>query len=47
MDLTELLDGLLLGFTSYTRLDNGTLHIGTTNGISTYTGFSDNGWLSF
>ena len=30
-------------FTSYTRLENGTLHIGTTNGISTYTGYSDNG----
>ena len=30
-------------FTSYTRLENGTLHIGTTSGISTYTGYSDNG----
>jgi hypothetical protein len=30
-------------FTSYTRLENGTLHVGTTNGISTYTGYSDNG----
>ena len=30
-------------FTSFTRLENGTLHIGTTNGISTYTGYSDNG----
>jgi hypothetical protein len=30
-------------FTSYTRLENGTLHIGTTDGISTYTGYSDNG----
>jgi len=30
-------------FTSYTRLEDGTLHIGTTNGISTYTGYSDNG----
>ena len=30
-------------FTSYTRLEDGTLHVGTTNGISTYTGYSDNG----
>ena len=30
-------------FTSYTRLENGTLHIGTTSGISTYTGYNDNG----
>ncbi len=30
-------------FTSYTRLENGTLHIGTSSGISTYTGYSDNG----
>ena len=30
-------------FTSFTRLENGTLHIGTTSGISTYTGYSDNG----
>jgi hypothetical protein len=30
-------------FTSFTRLDNGTLYIGTNNGISTYTGYSDNG----
>ena len=30
-------------FTSFTRLENGTLHIGTTDGISTYTGYSDNG----
>ena len=30
-------------FTSFTRLENGTLYIGTTNGISTYTGYSDNG----
>jgi hypothetical protein len=30
-------------FTSFTRLEDGTLHIGTTNGISTYTGYSDNG----
>ena len=30
-------------FTSYTRLENGTLHVGTTSGISTYTGYSDNG----
>jgi len=31
------------GFTSFTRLTDGTLYIGTTNGISTYTGYSDNG----
>ena len=30
-------------FTSYTRLEDGTLHVGTINGISTYTGYSDNG----
>ena len=30
-------------FTSFTRLEDGTLHVGTTNGISTYTGYSDNG----
>ena len=30
-------------FTSFTRLENGTLYIGTSNGISTYTGYSDNG----
>ena len=30
-------------FTAYTRLDDGTLYIGTINGISTYTGYSDNG----
>lgn len=30
-------------FTSFTRLEDGTLYIGTTNGISTYTGYSDNG----
>jgi hypothetical protein len=30
-------------FTSYTRLEDGTLHIGTSSGISTYTGYSDNG----
>jgi hypothetical protein len=30
-------------FTSFTRLEDGTLHIGTTDGISTYTGYSDNG----
>ena len=30
-------------FTAYTRLEDGTLHVGTTNGISTYTGYSDNG----
>jgi len=30
-------------FTAFTRLENGTLHIGTTDGISTYTGYSDNG----
>ena len=31
------------GFTSYTRLEDGTLHIGTTEGISEYSGYSDNG----
>jgi len=30
-------------FTSFTRLDDGTLYVGTTAGISTYTGYSDNG----
>ena len=30
-------------FTSFTRLEDGTLYVGTTNGISTYTGYSDNG----
>ena len=30
-------------FTSFTRLEDGTLYIGTTNGINTYTGYSDNG----
>ena len=30
-------------FTSYTRLDDGTLYVGTVSGISTYTGYSDNG----
>jgi len=30
-------------FTSYTRISNGTLYVGTENGISTYTGYSDNG----
>ena len=30
-------------FTAYTRLDDGTLYVGTVNGISTYTGYSDNG----
>jgi len=31
------------GFTSYARLEDGTLHIGTTEGISEYSGYSDNG----
>ena len=31
------------GFTSFTRLTDGTLYVGTTNGISTHTGYSDNG----
>ena len=30
-------------FTSFTRLNDGTLYVGTTAGISTYTGYSDNG----
>ena len=30
------------GFTAYARLENGDLQIGTTNGISKYTGYSDN-----
>jgi len=30
-------------FTSYGRLENGKLYIGTTEGISEYTGYSDNG----
>ena len=30
-------------FTAYERLTNGTLYIGTTNGISEYKGYSDNG----
>jgi hypothetical protein len=30
-------------FTSYARLDDGTLYIGTSEGISSYTGYSDNG----
>ena len=30
-------------FTSFTRIDNGDLYVGTTAGISTYTGYSDNG----
>jgi hypothetical protein len=29
-------------FASFTRLNDGTLYIGTSNGISTYTGYSDN-----
>jgi hypothetical protein len=31
------------GFTSYGRLEDGTLYIGTTEGISKYDGYSDNG----
>jgi len=31
------------GFTSYGRLENGKLYIGTTEGISEYSGYSDNG----
>ena len=31
------------GFTSYGRLENGKLYIGTTEGVSEYTGYSDNG----
>ena len=31
------------GFTSYTRLEDGTFYIGTSNGISEYTGYQDNG----
>ena len=31
------------GFTSYGRLEDGTLYIGTTEGISEYDGYSDNG----
>ncbi len=30
-------------FNSYARLDNGTLYIGTTDGITEYTGYTDNG----
>ena len=31
------------GFTAYTRLDNGDFYIGTSEGISEYTGYQDNG----
>jgi hypothetical protein len=31
------------GFTSFTRLENGTVYVGTTNGISQYAGYQDNG----
>ena len=31
------------GFTAYTRLESGELYIGTTEGISEYSGYSDNG----
>ena len=31
------------GFTAFSRIANGTLYIGTTNGISQYTGYQDNG----
>lgn len=31
------------GFTSYGRLEDGTLYIGNSNGISKYTGYTDNG----
>ena len=31
------------GFTSFARLDNGTLYIGSSNGIGEYNGYSDNG----
>lgn len=31
------------GFTAYTRLEDGTLYIGNGNGISSYTGYRDNG----
>ncbi len=31
------------GFTAYTRLENGDLQIGTSNGISKYVGYQDNG----
>jgi len=31
------------GFTAYTRLDNGDFYIGTSEGISQYTGYQDNG----
>ena len=31
------------GFSCYTRLDNGDFYIGTSNGISQYTGYQDNG----
>ncbi len=31
------------GFTAYTRLESGKLYIGTTEGISEYSGYSDNG----
>ena len=30
-------------FTAYERLDNGTLYVGSSDGISEYTGYSDNG----
>jgi hypothetical protein len=30
-------------FTAYERLTNGTLYVGTTNGVSEYKGYSDNG----
>lgn len=31
------------GFTAYTRLESGELYIGTTEGVSEYSGYSDNG----
>jgi len=31
------------GFTSFTRIEDGTLYIGSVNGISEYTGYQDNG----
>ena len=31
------------GFTAYTRLEDGTFYIGTSDGISEYTGYQDNG----